>query len=50
MCVCYVFEKVPVIQWSEFLVTDPEFPGLIPRATKISEKPCIRNGVHSASC
>jgi hypothetical protein len=27
-----------VIQWSEFLVTDPEGPGSIPGATTFSEK------------
>jgi hypothetical protein len=27
-----------VIQWSEFLATDPEVPGSIPGATRFSEK------------
>jgi hypothetical protein len=27
-----------VIYWSEFLATDPEVPGLVPGATKFSEK------------
>jgi hypothetical protein len=27
-----------VVYWSEFLATDPEVPGLIPGATRFSEK------------
>jgi hypothetical protein len=38
-----------VVQWSEFLATDPENPGSIPDATRFSEKYWVWNGVHSAS-
>jgi hypothetical protein len=34
---------------SEFLATDPEVPGLIPGASRFSEKHRVWNGVHSAS-
>jgi hypothetical protein len=27
-----------VVQWSEFLTTDPDVPGWIPGATRLSEK------------
>jgi hypothetical protein len=38
-----------VIQWSEFMATDPEVLGSIPGATTLSEKQWVWNGVHSAS-
>jgi hypothetical protein len=31
-------ETASVVQWSEFLGTDPEVPGSIPGATRFSEK------------
>jgi hypothetical protein len=33
-----VLETASVVWWSEFLATDPEVPGLIPGATRFSEK------------
>jgi hypothetical protein len=46
----YRFNKTAsVVQCSEFLATDPEVPGSIPGATRISEKRCVLHGVHSAS-
>jgi hypothetical protein len=38
-----------VVQWSEFLSTDPEIPGSTPGPTRFSEKQSVSNGVHSAS-
>jgi hypothetical protein len=35
--------------WSEFLATDPEVPGSIPGAYRLSEKQWVWNRVHSAS-
>jgi hypothetical protein len=35
--------------WSEFLATDPEVLGSIPRASRFSEKQWVWNGVHPAS-
>jgi hypothetical protein len=36
-----------VVQWSEFLATDPEVRGSIPGATRFSEKHWVWNGVLS---
>jgi hypothetical protein len=33
-----VIPTTSVVQWSEFLATDPEVPGSIPDATRFSEK------------
>jgi hypothetical protein len=38
-----------VIQWSEFLASDPEVSGSIPSATRLSKKQWIWNGFHSGS-
>jgi hypothetical protein len=38
-----------VLQWSEFLNTDPEVPGSIPGGSTFFEKQRVWNGVHSAS-
>jgi hypothetical protein len=37
------------LQGSEFLATDPGVLDSIPGASRISEKQCVWNGVHSAS-
>jgi hypothetical protein len=37
-----------VVQWSEFLATDPEVSGSIRGATTFSENQWVWNGVHSA--
>jgi hypothetical protein len=33
-----IMQTVSVVWWSEFLATDPEVLGLIPGATRLSEK------------
>jgi hypothetical protein len=38
-----------VVEWPEFLATDPEILGSIPGASRFSEKQRVWNGVHSAS-
>jgi hypothetical protein len=38
-----------VIQWSEFLATDPDFLGSINGVTRFSKKYWVKTGVHSAS-
>jgi hypothetical protein len=38
-----------VVYWLQFLVTDPEIPGLILGATTFSEIYWFWNGVHTAS-
>jgi hypothetical protein len=58
-CVTYILPKIylqnlftcglaSVVQWSEFLATDPEVPSSIPGDTRFSEKQWVWNGVHSA--
>jgi hypothetical protein len=41
--------RVSVVQWSEFLATDPAVPGSVPGVSRFSEKQRVWNGVHSAS-
>jgi hypothetical protein len=36
-----------VVQWSEFLATGPEVPGMIPGVTSFSENQWVWNGFHS---
>jgi hypothetical protein len=38
-----------MVQWSEYLATDPEVPGLIPGTARFAEYKWVCNGVHSAS-
>jgi hypothetical protein len=42
-------ETASVVQWSEFLATDPEARARFPALPNFSEKYCVWNGVHSAS-
>jgi hypothetical protein len=37
-----------VVEWSEFVATDPEVLGSIPGTSRSSEKQRVWNGVHSA--
>jgi hypothetical protein len=42
-------ETASVVEWSEFLATDPEVLDSILGASRFSEKWWVWNGVHSAS-
>jgi hypothetical protein len=46
---CFVYVKIAsVVQWSEFLATDPEVPSSIHGASRFSDKQRVWNWVHSA--
>jgi hypothetical protein len=45
----WIVQTASVVQWSEFLATDPEISGSISGSTTFSGKQWVWNGIHSAS-